>query len=153
MLTTDKKSIEKRFMFSVESAHAYMSLTAPIQRQRFSFLRIANGAIFANHIPGSLRVEVNVAADGNSGSAIKCPDRNVHFAVCQRIGSVAATVTTERMLGALRDQFLPGEPNKCIAVNADLARRTSTGSLPAERAVAHANIRMPANDLETDTLA
>src|SRR5215471_14348872 len=128
-------------------------IPSPIERQRFSLLGIADGAIFADHIPRSFRVDVNVAADGNSVRAIQCPDRNVHFAVCQRIGSVAATVTTERMLGALRDQFLPGEPNKCIAVNADLARRTSTGSLPAERAVAHANIRMPANDQETDTLA
>src|SRR5262249_8069561 len=123
-----------------------MSSIAPIERQRFSILGIAGGAIFANHIPRSLRVDVNVAADGNSVGAIECPDRKVHFATCQRIGSVAATVATERMLGALSDEFLPGEPHKCIVLNGDLARRTSTRSLPAKRAVAHADLRMSAND-------
>src|SRR5262249_22547533 len=101
----------------------------------------------------SLRVDVNVAADGNSVTAIECPDRNIRFSVCERIGSVAATVATERMLGALSDEFLPREPDKCIAVNGDLTRRTSTSSLPAERAVAHADLRMSANDPETDILA
>jgi len=130
-----------------------MSLIAPTERQRFSILRIPGGAIFADHIPRSLRVDVNVAANGNSVRAMQCPDRNVHFAVYQRIGSVAAAVATERMLRALSDQFLPGKPHKSIAVNGDLARRTSTRSLPAERAVAHIDLRMPANDPEADTLA
>jgi hypothetical protein len=143
---------------SVEYAHwrstvQCMSLIGPIERQRFPSLGIAGGAIFANHIPRSLRVDVNVAADWNSVSAIERPDWNVHFAVCQRIGSVAATVATERVLWAISDEFPPGEPHKAIAVNGDLARRTSTRSLPAERAVTHADLRMPANYPEADTLA
>src|SRR5262249_41884254 len=89
----------------------------------------------------------------NSVRAIQCPDRNVHFAVCQRIGSVAATVATERMLGALSDEFLPGEPHKCIVANGDLTRRTSARSLPTERAMAHADLRISANDSETDAFA
>jgi hypothetical protein len=59
-----------------------VSSIGPAERQRVPILWIPDGAIIANQVPYRPRVDVNVAPDGNGGSAIERADRDVHIAVC-----------------------------------------------------------------------